>query len=62
MRHRIPLSTGLVMAIFVFFGLLLCTTWRSSGGSLAEAVAIYLAIALPGCLLILWLIRGSRRP
>ncbi|MEU8434130.1 hypothetical protein AB0F18_14655 [Streptomyces sp. NPDC029216] len=61
MRHPTALSTGLVVGLFVLFGVLLCTTWRSSGDALATTLAVYLAVAVPGCLLVLWLMRRGRR-
>ncbi|MFD8143952.1 hypothetical protein [Streptomyces sp. NPDC059708] len=59
-RRPTALSTGLVIGLFVLFGVLLCTTWRSSGDGLAQTLAVYLAVAVPGCLLVLWLMRRGR--
>ncbi|GAA2777415.1 hypothetical protein [Streptomyces showdoensis] len=60
-RRPTPLSTGLVVGLFVLFGVLSCTTWRSSGDGLAQTLALYLTVAVPGCLLVLWLMRRWQR-
>ncbi|MFE1790915.1 hypothetical protein ACFW7J_21400 [Streptomyces sp. NPDC059525] len=59
-RRPTTLSTGLVVGLFVLFGVLLCTAWRSSGDGLAQTLAVYLAVAVPGCVFVLWLIRRGR--